>query len=297
MALPAGIVGHILSVISGVPHVLWHHGNEVHGYDPVKGASVLFKVALRKIWPTAYANFFVSQSLLNRANKIGGLSRASILPVAVEPPVAFVKNRTLDSKIFLFAGRLEPDKNVGILLDAIAILQRKNLCAQSLFCFAGDGTLNKTLRKQAARLAKPGQTIFLGAIHPDKMKGLYNDAYALILPSLMEGYPLTILEAATYKVPTIGSDTEGIRDAVVHGKTGLLCKLNDAEQLAAAISLLAGDSGLRNQLGENAFNRSLSFPVANTADILLRAVQEIVHCPDRAIGIEKVSTITLRTSV
>lgn len=87
----------------------------------------------------------------------------------------------------------------------------------------------------------------------------FEDADVVVLPSYYpEGLPRTLLEAAAMGLPAITTDTPGCRDAVVDGKTGLLCKPRDATSLAAAILRLADmPPELRSAMGTAARARVL----------------------------------------
>jgi glycosyltransferase involved in cell wall biosynthesis len=106
-----------------------------------------------------------------------------------------------------------------------------------------------------------------------RMAELYRSAWALVLPSIVEGYPTTILEAGTFGVPAIATRTVGNSDAVIDGETGLLFPRGDGEALAAALHRVACEPGLRDRLGKNAFERSKKFTIKNTADVFVQALE------------------------
>ncbi len=66
---------------------------------------------------------------------------------------------------------------------------------------------------------------------------LFTEADAFILPSSSEGYVISVLEAAAFGLPTLAYDADGVRNAVVAGRTGLLFPLGSPGRLfAAAVS-------------------------------------------------------------
>jgi glycosyltransferase involved in cell wall biosynthesis len=71
----------------------------------------------------------------------------------------------------------------------------------------------------------------------------------LVLPSYREGFPTVILEAGAMGVPVIATDIVGNRDAVAHGKTGLLVNPREPAALAEAIRILVADRFLRQAMG------------------------------------------------
>jgi glycosyltransferase involved in cell wall biosynthesis len=70
-----------------------------------------------------------------------------------------------------------------------------------------------------------------------------------VLTSRKEGWGITVLEAGASGTPTVASDSPGLRDAVVHGHTGLLVPHGDVAALAAALRSLLRDANLRQRLG------------------------------------------------
>jgi glycosyltransferase involved in cell wall biosynthesis len=75
-------------------------------------------------------------------------------------------------------------------------------------------------------------------------------AWALLLPSVKEGWGIVVSEAAACGTPAIVTDVSGLRDSVRPGETGLVVPADaTAEQLAAELLRIAGDAGLRDRLG------------------------------------------------
>jgi glycosyltransferase involved in cell wall biosynthesis len=65
-----------------------------------------------------------------------------------------------------------------------------------------------------------------------------------------EGVPQAILQAMAMARPVVASPVGGIAEVVIHGKTGLLCPVGDAQAYAEAMWQLAGDPALRENLGK-----------------------------------------------
>jgi len=80
----------------------------------------------------------------------------------------------------------------------------------------------------------------------------------LCLPSLREGFPTAIIEAAAAGVPAVGSRIYGITDAIIEGETGLLHTPADANDLAEKMEMLMKDPALRERLGARARQRAVA---------------------------------------
>ena len=89
-----------------------------------------------------------------------------------------------------------------------------------------------------------------------------------MLPSVGEGYGLTLVEGALCEAPPIGSRSGGIPDLIEDGVTGLLFEPDDVAALAGAVTRLAEDSGLARELGRRARARAERATAGPLADRL-----------------------------
>jgi ribosomal protein S18 acetylase RimI-like enzyme len=84
----------------------------------------------------------------------------------------------------------------------------------------------------------------------DDVDELYAAMDLFILPSHREGFPRAAMEAAASGLPIIATDIRGCRQVVDPERNGLLIPVQDPDAIAAAISRLGDDSGLRSQMAE-----------------------------------------------
>ena len=97
-----------------------------------------------------------------------------------------------------------------------------------------------------------GKIKVLPHIQRDDMLALYADHDIFLLPSLMEGMPLALMEAMATAMPVITTETCGMADVVEDGFNGLLVLPADAENLALAVVRLCESAELRAGLGQEA---------------------------------------------
>ena len=147
-----------------------------------------------------------------------------------------------------FVGRLLTDKGVPTLIAAHELLTRRGEAIALLI--AGDpdpanpASIPETVIDDWKR--HPGVN-FLG--HVDDIRTLWSKAHIAVLPSLREGLPLSLLEAAACGRPIVATDVPGCREIARQGINALLVPAQDAEALAGAIGHLAGDSEMRRRFG------------------------------------------------
>jgi glycosyltransferase involved in cell wall biosynthesis len=82
------------------------------------------------------------------------------------------------------------------------------------------------------------------------MEQIYRQSHIVVLPSMYEGVPTVLLEAASCGRPIVASDIPGCQAIVSHGINGLLVPVNNPAALADALEHLIMDKKLRQQMGE-----------------------------------------------
>ena len=80
---------------------------------------------------------------------------------------------------------------------------------------------------------------------PEAMAICYAAADVVVVPSVLENLPNTLVESLACGRAVVAVDSGGMRDGVRHGKTGYLARAGDVDDLAAGIGLLLGDDNLR----------------------------------------------------
>ena len=66
-----------------------------------------------------------------------------------------------------------------------------------------------------------------------------------------EGFGMAFIDAAFHGIASLGSDNGGINDAIIDGKTGIICKANDQSNITLNLKRLIEDKNLRDGLGKN----------------------------------------------
>ena len=143
--------------------------------------------------------------------------------------------------------RLSIEKGLDVLLRAAAKLANGGLPLRVVL--AGDGPRRRQLERLAARLGIAGRVEFLGEVPHERVPEVLAGFDIFALPSRAEGFGVAALEAQAMELPVVGSDVHGIPDTVEDGRTGFLVPPGDVDALAAAIARLAGDAGLRADMG------------------------------------------------
>ncbi len=147
----------------------------------------------------------------------------------------------------VYCGRLAPEKDVGTILRAVALLQSNGLVGDLLI--AGDGPERPVLERLAVEQNLSSRVRFLGRVDP---ACLYPAADIYVSASRSEGMPNSLLEAMSSGLVPVCSDIPGHRALIRPGVRGFLFAPGNPAALAAHIECLAADPSLRKMLAENA---------------------------------------------
>jgi glycosyltransferase involved in cell wall biosynthesis len=136
-----------------------------------------------------------------------------------------------DRPLFVCAARLEEQKGHAVLIDALAALREDG--AEFVAALAGAGSLRESLEHRVRETGLDGHVRFLGAL--DDVGPLLAAADVVVVPSLWEGLPLTLLEAMARARPVIASAVGGIPEVVEDGVSGVLIPPGRPDALAIAL--------------------------------------------------------------
>jgi glycosyltransferase involved in cell wall biosynthesis len=170
----------------------------------------------------------------------------------------------------LFVGAPDPHKNIGLVLDALARIDRGGRPALTIVG-PWDATSIVRVAAMAESLGVPAPE-FEPMIADDRLGELYRSAAALVMPSRREGFGLPVLEAMAAGCPVIASDIPSLVE--VTGDAGVLLPL-DAGRWADAISSVARDEATVTRLAEAGHRRALEFSPARTVDQLRSAYRAL----------------------
>ncbi len=149
--------------------------------------------------------------------------------------------------LFVYLGRLKRYKGVDLVIRAFARLAHP----EARLHIAGTGDHRAALERLAASLDLGERVSFLGFIAEEDKLELLRRAWALVFASPKEGWGMTNLEAAACGTPVIASDSPGLRESVVDGKTGLLVPHGDLGAMVAAMQGIAASPDRVRTMGEH----------------------------------------------
>jgi glycosyltransferase involved in cell wall biosynthesis len=180
---------------------------------------------------------------------------------------------------FLFVGRLVPEKAPDLLLRAFRQVE-----GDIRLILAGGSSFTDGYVRELDRLAsRDPRVIMPGYVYGEVLEELYSNAAAFVLPSLLEGLPLTLLEAASYGVPIIASDIPPHIEVLGEQPTGaLLHPAGDERELRLALTQVAGDRAGSREAAEALGQRVVS---AHDWDLVATQTEDLYRAVTRDGGI------------
>jgi glycosyltransferase involved in cell wall biosynthesis len=174
-----------------------------------------------------------------------------------------------NSVIFLFVGRLSPEKRVKEFVEAWAeIMTEEAVPPRIRLVIVGGGPEEAALRNAVAELGVAGSVTLTGA--KDDLLPYYRAADVFILPSISEGLSNSMLEAMACGVAVMASRVGGAKEALAPGVSGYLFDPLNRQELKTGIRGFMADRGLALRMGEAARKTAVEkYSMARVADDLL----------------------------
>ena len=176
-----------------------------------------------------------------------------------------------DCVLILSIGEMIERKNHEVIVRALAEVQNPNV----YYAICGKGPLREHLEQLANELGVGDRVKFLG--FRKDIPELCNTADISAFPSRIEGLGLAGIEAMAAGVPLVSSNVHGILDYVIDGKTGFALNPEDVDGFAKAISKLADDENLRNDMAANCWNAVAPFEIDNALRVMWNIYDEILN--------------------
>jgi glycosyltransferase involved in cell wall biosynthesis len=173
----------------------------------------------------------------------------------------------------LALGRLVPDKDLDVLIDAFAQAGFRE--GEAELEVRGVGPLEAQLRAQAQRLGLPVR--FPGPVVPGELGAVYAAAHVLALVSSYEPFGVTLREGAAAGLPLIASRRAGaVGDIAVEDENALVIEPGDRGQIAAALRRLVREPDLRERLAAGSRAITARHPLEADVEAWERAVLRVV---------------------
>jgi 1,2-diacylglycerol 3-alpha-glucosyltransferase len=266
-----GVSARRLARATGRPFVFTYHTlyDRYAHYVPLPRPLVARR-AIR--WSTVFADtadlvLAPSDYVAQRLRAQGVRTPIEVLPTGVDldrfhPGQRAVARRTLGlaagDRILLYVGRLDREKNLAFLLDAVARVSAPPV----RLLLVGRGTQAETLRRMAVARGIAERVELRGGVPPEALPPYYRAADLFVFASTTETQGLAVLEAMACGTPVVAVRASGVEEVVIEGVSGLLVP-EDGAAFAAAVTEVLTDPDLAAKLA--AGGREAASPLSSTA--------------------------------
>lgn len=189
-------------------------------------------------------------------------------------PLAAKKKFDLPNKpIILFVGRLDKEKNIDVLIDAVALLKKTT---KYHLVIAGKGKELESLQEQAEELGIMPHVTFTGFVSDDELKILYNAADIFVMPGIAELQSLVTMEAMATGLPIIGANAVALPHLIKNDENGYLFKPGNPRDLSKKIEKLLSDSKLREKMGKKSLELIQAHDMNKVMDRIQRVYRDLL---------------------
>ncbi|MBT4071289.1 MAG: glycosyltransferase family 4 protein [Candidatus Magasanikbacteria bacterium] len=262
--LPVGYVAWLIKKIYKIPYLVFFHGTDVANASAHKRK----KKYARKILLQSKRIIVNSESLKHKVEKAWPETKKKISLVYPCPDVSFLApvddlvieqlKRELSlygKKVIITISRLVDGKGFPQLISAMAAAMKTR--TDLVWIIIGDGNKREEYMQCIKKEQIQSSVRFLSAVPHDQLLPYMKlaDVFAL-LPSSdkekEEGFGLVFLEAAAAGIPVLAGKSGGVREAVIHGRTGLTVHTNNHTEIVVGLLLLLENTVYAKRLAKNA---------------------------------------------
>lgn len=256
--IPPGLIAVLVGIITRKRVAVTVHGSDIFILASNPVLKRIIKYVLKKADYIAVVNEAIYERILEL--KIDDLKdKIKITPNAVDlekfnPHIKSNLTQELglnpQKPIILFVGNLVSQKGLKYLLQAKSIIE-----SPAELVMVGDGPLMEELQ-ETVKKNRIENVHFTGARRDVNQIMPGSDIF--VLPSISEGFPITLLEAFASGLPAVTTDVGGIKELVTP-EVGIMVKPGDPKELAEAIEKILQDNDLRHDMAKAALRKALKY--------------------------------------
>lgn len=249
--IPPGVPAFLSKKLLGRPYVVCGQGSDVYLRSRVND------LVSKQVLKEARAVISLTNDMRNAAQSISQRD-VSVIPNGVSlssfdnlspQPLRKILNISDEERVILFVGTLRPVKGVKYLIEAMSIINHVDDRVRLLL--VGGGEERGNLEILAKRLAVADKVNFMGKVPHQKVPEFMSASDVFVLPSLSEGFPLTILEAMASGLPVVASRVGGLPEIIQEGKNGFLTEPGNPKDIAEKVLGVLGNSQLRRRMSSH----------------------------------------------
>lgn len=256
-----GAIPIVLLRLLGIRHIIATAHTAADIYPSLRLVHFVQAHSLRAftcITQRAEESFFGTSQLYTSETKLAKRNHFTIyntLPDYISP---LDKQRQQNMPLTIgVVSRLEPIKGMDMVVPAFAQIAKQHPTARLLV--VGDGSLRQGMEQQVTEGSLTNRVEFAGRQPQSALLSYYDRIDILLMPSRSEGFGLTALEGMARGCVVVAANVGGLPEVVINGKTGLLHRKEDINDMVKAISQLIDNPSLMTSMSQAAVNRAKLF--------------------------------------
>jgi len=239
---PTGYLGWKMGRKLGIPTVMTSHVGDVREGSRLRNKPVTNRRMIEAMTCGGGVTG-VGRGVCDTIDAMVGFRRAFYIGNGADVPLAVAEPETLAAKLpfrlenrgfDLTLCRLHANKGLTNLIDALGIRKQNNRKFPPLL-MAGSGREEEAIREKIAKYGLNDNVFLIGQVDAAERDFLMSRTRLFLQPSVVEGMPMTVLEAMASSCAIVGTDIPGIRELLTDGTNGRLVPPGDPEALADAI--------------------------------------------------------------
>jgi len=186
----------------------------------------------------------------------------------------YKKKFSLSNHTVVYAGRLAPEKNLDVIIKAVALVKER--ISDINLVFAGSGQSEDDLKRLTKELNLENEVKFLGTLSKADLAKLYQASEVFAIASTSETQSMVLMQALACGLPAVAVDARALPE-YVNEKNGYVVKIGDEKAMAEKFVLLLENSGLREKLNQGAYNFVQQFSAPNIAKVWEKLYSEVIE--------------------
>jgi glycosyltransferase involved in cell wall biosynthesis len=194
-----------------------------------------------------------------------------------QPRLAYEKKASFP--LITYFGRVKKYKRLDHLLLAAKQVSLNVPNIKVKIAGRGDPEVYQELSTLANQIGLGKIVEFCGEVNEEKKVDILQNAWVYAIPSMKEGFGISVIEAQAFGVPVVAYDVPGLRDSVKHLVSGILVKDGDVNAFANALTMICKDKTLREKLAKGAVENASKYDWNKSAEEFLGLLNKVAYFP------------------
>ena len=181
-----------------------------------------------------------------------------------------------NNPIVLYAGRIDKDKKIEVLINAIPLVAES--FPKAHFVIAGQGDLDTPMKKLAEKLEVQKYITWVGWIDKDSsdLEMIYQAASVFAIPSEIETQSIVTLEAMAAGLPIVGANSGALPELIISGKNGFLFDCGESADLAKKIVIILKNEKVRKSMSKQSLEFVVDHEISKSYEKTQRIYSQIL---------------------